>query len=182
MKLIIILPFSVIFTGEANKEHICCDTNCPLWHKTTVSASANDHQMTGVWQGPTNAWVLGRARSIRENSEFSLICFSLKEQSSVWFHYSIVRSSSLMVRWVVGSILRGVDPLSYFSFQPVLHDWCNKGRGMCYPVCGMVHMKEPLLLIEKSSPCGGSGFPLSLSEWSFVWRHITVNKMCSVCH
>ena len=30
-----------------------------------------------------------------------------------------------MVRWVVGSILHGVDPLSYFSFQPVLHDWCN---------------------------------------------------------
>ena len=22
----------------------------------------------------------------------------------------------------------------YFSFQPVLHDWCNKGCGMCYPV------------------------------------------------
>ena len=35
-----------------------------------------------------------------------------------------------MVRWVVGSILHEVDPLSYFSFQPVLHDWCNKGRGM----------------------------------------------------
>ena len=28
------------------------------------------------------------------------------------------------------------------------HDWCNKeGRGMCYPVCGMMHIKEPLLLI-----------------------------------
>ena len=51
-----------------------------------------------------------------------------------------------------------VDPLSYFSFRPVLHDWCNKGRGMCYPVCGMMHIKEPLLLIGKSSPCGGSGF------------------------
>ena len=73
-----------------------------------------------------------------------------------------------MVRWVVGSILHGVDPLSYFSFQPVLHDWYNKGRGMCYPVCGMVHIKEPLLLIGKSSPCGGSGFPLSLSEWSLT--------------
>ena len=48
---------------------------------------------------------------------------------------------SLMVRWVVGSILHGVDPLSYFSFQPVLHDWCNKGCGMCYPACGMVHIK-----------------------------------------
>ena len=47
-----------------------------------------------------------------------------------------------MVRWVVGSILHGVDPLSYFSFQPVLHDWCNKDRGMCYPVCGMVHIKD----------------------------------------
>ena len=34
----------------------------------------------------------------------------------------------------------------------------NKGRGMCYPVCGMVHIKEPLLLIDKSS----------LSEWSLT--------------
>ena len=75
---------------------------------------------------------------------------------------------SLMVRWVVGSILHGVDPLSYFSFQPVLHDWFNKGCGMCYPVCGMVHIKEPLLLIDKSSLCGGSGFPFSLSEWSLT--------------
>ena len=75
---------------------------------------------------------------------------------------------SLMVRWVVGSILHGVDQLSYFSFQPVLHDWCNKGRGMCYPVCGIVHIKEPLLLIDKSSLCGGSGFPFSLPEWSLT--------------
>ena len=74
----------------------------------------------------------------------------------------------LMVRWVVGSTFHGVDPLSYFSFQPVLHDWCNKGRGMCYPVCGMMHIKEPLLLIEKNSLCGGSRLPLSLSEWSFT--------------
>ena len=57
-----------------------------------------------------------------------------------------------------------VDPLSNFSFQPVFHDWCNNGRGMCYPVCGMVHIKEPLLLIGKISPSGSSGFPFSLSE------------------
>ena len=75
---------------------------------------------------------------------------------------------SLMVRWVIGSILHEVDPLSYFSFQPVLHDWCNKGCGMCFPVCGMVHIKKPLLLIDKSSLCGGSGFPFSLSEWSLT--------------
>ena len=52
---------------------------------------------------------------------------------------------SLMVRWVVGSILHGVDPLSYFSFQPVLHDWCNKGRGMCYPcLCQDASQREIL--------------------------------------
>ena len=73
-----------------------------------------------------------------------------------------------MVRWVVGLILHGVDPWNYFSFQPVLHDWCNKDRGMCYPVCGMVHIKKPLLLIGKSSPCCGNGFHHSLSEWSFT--------------
>ena len=77
---------------------------------------------------------------------------------------------SLMVRWVIGSILHGVDPLSYFSFQPVLHDWCNKSHGMvCAILCGMVHIKEPLLLIGKSS---------SLSEWSLTICHITVDKMC----
>ena len=59
-------------------------------------------------------------------------------------------------------------PIELFLVPPVLHNWCNKGRGMCYPVCGMVHIKEPLLLIVKSSPCGGSGFPLSLSGWYFT--------------
>ena len=87
-------------------------------------------------------------------------------------HLGVGRSSeverSIMVRWVVESILHGVDPLSYFSFQPVHQDWCNKGCGMCYPVCGMVHIKEPLLLIDKSSLCGGSRFPFSLSEWSLT--------------
>ena len=60
-------------------------------------------------------------------------------------------------------------------FQPVLHDWC-------YPVCGMMHINKPLLLIGKSSLCGSSGF---LSRYRngplpYAWRHITVNKMCWV--
>ena len=66
-----------------------------------------------------------------------------------------------------------VDPLSYFSFKPVLYDGCNKGRGICYPVCGMVHIKQPLLLIGKSSLCGGSVFTFSLSgSLPYVRRHI----------
>ena len=50
-----------------------------------------------------------------------------------------------------------VDPLGYFSVYQ-----------RPYYVCGMMHIKEPLLLIEKSSLYGGSGFPLSLSEWFFT--------------
>ena len=62
-----------------------------------------------------------------------------------------------------------MNPLSYFSFQPVFHDCCTKNHGMCYSVCGMVHIKEPLLPIGKSVLySGASGFPLSLSEWSFT--------------
>ena len=56
--------------------------------------------------------------------------------------------------------------VSCFSFQPVLHQWCYKGHDMYYPVCWMVHIKEPLLLIGKSSPCGTNRFPLLVSEWS----------------
>ena len=61
-----------------------------------------------------------------------------------------------------------VDPLNYFSFQAVLNNWCNKRHGMYYPVCGM-HIKDPLLLMGKCSPCGSSGFSLCVSEWSFIY-------------
>ena len=115
------------------------------------------------------SWV-GLGREGGRRHPYILVYSSVKAR--VPFYRGAGRSSeverSLMVRWVVGSILHGVNPLSYFSFQPVLNDWCNKGRGMCYPVYGMVHIKEPLLLIGKSSLCGGSGFPFSLSEWSLT--------------
>ena len=64
-------------------------------------------------------------------------------------------------RSVVGSILLSGPScsLGYFPFQPVVHNWFIKGRGMYCSVYGKVHIKDPLLLIEKSSRCGGSGFP-----------------------
>ena len=63
--------------------------------------------------------------------------------------------------WCDGSSDRSfmLDLLSYFSFQPMLHNWC-------YPVSGMMHIKEPLLLIGKSSQCGGSWFSFSLSRYT----------------
>ena len=78
------------------------------------------------------------------------------------------RCSSVVRAFAHGAKGRRIDPSwccpsSYFSF----HDWCNKGCGMCYPVCGMMHITEPLLLIRNSVPCGGNRFPLSLCKWSF---------------
>ena len=64
-------------------------------------------------------------------------------------YYHGVRCSSVVRAFANGAMGRWMD---YFSFRPVLHDWCNKGCGRCYPVCGMMHIKESLLLIGKSSP------------------------------
>ena len=57
--------------------------------------------------------------------------------------YSYVVECPLMLRWIFGLIPHG---------GPVLHNWCNSGLGMYIPVCGMVHIKNPLLLYGKCSP------------------------------
>ena len=89
------------------------------------------------------------------------------------------RFSSVVKAFAYGAILHGVDPLSYFSYQLVLHDWCNKGRGMYYPVCGMMLIKEPLLLIGKITAAGFLSRYLN-GSLPYVRHHITVNKMCWV--
>ena len=48
------------------------------------------------------------------------------------------------------------------------------------PVCGMVHIKERLLLIGKSSPCGSSRFLFPLSEWSFTICPMPYNNIKNV--
>ena len=63
-------------------------------------------------------------------------------------------------------------------FQPVLHDWCNKDCGMCYPVCGMMHLKEPLLLIVANVAAGGFLSRYLSGTLPYFWRHITLNNMC----
>ena len=66
------------------------------------------------------------------------------------------------------------------TFQPVLQNWCNNSHGTYYPVCVMMHIKEPLLLLGKSSRCSGSRFPLSLSEWSFTICPVPYNRKKNV--
>ena len=65
-----------------------------------------------------------------------------------------------MMRWVVGSILDGSSQCSTTGVTKAVVcvilsvGWC------IYTI--------PLLLIDKSGLCGGSGFPFSLSEWSLT--------------
>ena len=68
-----------------------------------------------------------------------------------------------------GTYLRGRAFAYYAMGRRVDPSWS-------YPVCGMVHIKYPLLLMEKSSLCGGTRFPLSLSEWSFIIRLTPCNR------
>ena len=70
----------------------------------------------------------------------------------------------------VGFITHG-EQLSYFSFLPALENWFIK------TVCGMINIKDPLLLIRKSSPCSSSSGPLS-----YALCNITKNQMCRVHH
>ena len=82
-----------------------------------------------------------------------------------------------MVQSILSSYLSlTIDPLSYYLFQPVLHNWCDKGHGY-HSVCGMVHIEYSLLLIYEV-----------VAEWfvshylgnllPYFHCHIAINKMC----
>ena len=72
------------------------------------------------------------------------------------------------MRWVVGSILHGVDPLGHFSFQPVLHDWCNKGCNNLesHPrIC--FKKKRELKLSDAMFDHGAEGHQIDPSWWTY---------------
>ena len=80
------------------------------------------------------------------------------------FH-SIDHSKLFQLQWpLMNRIVTSINSKCHWA-SSCSSKWCKKGCGMCYPVCGLMHIKEPLLLIIKSSPCGSSRFPLP--EWSF---------------
>ena len=113
---------------------------------------------------------------------FSVFSFVDRSTRSVVQHFQIrimsctvivARCSSVVRAFAHGAMGGWINPswsgpIELFLVPASASQWYNKVRGMCNPVCGIVHIKEPLLLIGKSSPCGFSGFPLSLSEWSFT--------------
>ena len=68
--------------------------------------------------------------------------YVLRCSHSAHLDWNLLRGKSIL-SWCDGSSDRSfmVDPLSYFLLQPVFHNWFNKGHGMYYPICGMMHIK-----------------------------------------
>ena len=93
---------------------------------------------------------------------------------------SRARCSSVVRMFAHDAMGRQIDPSWWTHWAISRSSQCsttgNKGCGMCYPVYGMMHIKEPLLLIGRSSPCDGSGFPLLLSELSFTIYVMPYNR------
>ena len=73
-----------------------------------------------------------------------------------------------------------VEPLSYLSFHAVFHDLYDKGRGMCYPICEMMHIKQSLFCRKRVAKVVVAAGFLSgyLNDHLDVRPSITVNKMC----
>ena len=79
------------------------------------------------------------------------------------------RCSSVVTAFAHGAMGRRIDPSWWTHWAISRSSQCTMTgvtkTGMCNPVCGMVHIKEPLLLIRKSSPWRQERVFLSLSEW-----------------
>ena len=64
------------------------------------------------------------------------------------------RCSSVIRAFAHGAMGRRIDPswgrpIELFLVPASALHWCNKGCGMCYPVCGVVHIKKNLAVNRK---------------------------------
>ena len=119
----------------------------------------------------------------------SLLFLWCRAQMKMTLFYQGARCSSVVRAFTHDAMGRRIDP-SWWTYWAISRSSQCSTTGVtkavvCVILSGMMHIKEPLLLIGKNSPCGGSGFPLSCylnSPLPYVWRHITINKMCWVHH
>ena len=84
-----------------------------------------------------------------------------------------VRCNSLVVfaYGVMGQSLME-DPFSYFLFQSVVHNWCNKGCGMYYPVWDDAYKRVAHVVTAV-----GLLSCYMIGPLPYAPHHITINKM-----
>ena len=88
------------------------------------------------------------------------------KSSTMCFCYVYMRGArcSSVVRAFAHGAMGRIDHSwwSHFSFQPVHHNWFHKGCDVLSCLWDDAY-KRTLTANRKEYPCGGSGFPLSLS-------------------
>ena len=85
-------------------------------------------------------------------------------------HYQGARCISMVRAFTHGAMGHRIDP-SWWTHRAISRSsHCSTTGVTKAVVCVILSVgyKRTLLLIEKSSPCDGSGFPPSLPEWSFT--------------
>ena len=142
-----------------------CKFNTIILSSTTQKCFNNDSNKSDkrVLEGN-----VGRSKG-RNSVVYVLFCFppqgSLHQVSPKFLEQTL--DKKLMSSLRVSLYFTQSVNISFFYIWPLLHNWCNKRCGMDYPVCGMVHINDSLLLIGKSRPVNdGSRFHLFLSKWS----------------
>ena len=90
--------------------------------------------------------------------------------SDIWLRTTQIVREETCCRYIDYSFRLAARVLLYAPFHRhgALAGMTGITKAVACVILSVIHIKEPLLLIGKSSPCGGRGFPLSLSEWSFT--------------
>ena len=57
-----------------------------------------------------------------------------------------------------GCVIASLVLFPAISYEPVLHNWCNNGHGMCYPVCVTMHIKRTLAANQRLADVAATGF------------------------
>ena len=96
------------------------------------------------------------------------------------FSFQGVRCSSVVRAFDHAVMAHRIDP-SWWTHWAIFccPHWCNKRCGACYYLCGIVDIKELLLLIGKNNPCGSS-FPYPLTylttRYTLLLSYILLQK------
>ena len=134
-----------------------------------------------VWNGYVLSVIVFLAsvlqHSFFQNHHFIVIREGIRLRSAIQVRQTLVNEclttppaqNNILANWCWRRSSDRSFSVDYFPFQPVVHNWFIKGCGMYCSVYGKVHIKDPLLLIEKSSLCGGSGFPSKKCVNVTIW-------------
>ena len=130
------------------------------------------HLMCIIWcdNSGFNCWVvLNHVRHLIAVNKMYRVCLKIKHFLR---SFPGARCSSAVRAFAHDAMGRWTNP-SWWTHWAISRSSRCSTTGItkalvCAILSGMVHIKKTLLLIGKSSLCGGSGFPFSLSEWSFT--------------